>query len=140
MAEAMEAGMRGDQSQVTQVLERTGIVAAGAAAVDPDATQAMPRTQMGRMAEPLPPRTGRMDAARSPAPAAASARERRPAKRQTRGQGLRRLAVVLIAILAIVAVILIATNGGSSNKGPVNSGDVHGQINGLKQLIEDNEK
>ena len=39
-----------------------------------------------------------------------------------------------------VAVILIVTNGGGGNKGPVNSGDVHGQVNGLKQLIQDNEK
>jgi eukaryotic-like serine/threonine-protein kinase len=136
MAEAVEAGLRGDQSEVTQVLERTGILGAGAA-VDPDATQAMPRTQMGRM-DPLPPRTGMMDPV--PAPVPAAARQREPAKRKTRGQALRRLAVALIVILAIVAVILIVTNGGSGNKGPVNSGDVHGQINGLKQLIEDNEK
>ena len=135
MAEAVEAGLRGNQSEVTQVLERTGILGAGAAMADPDATQAMPRTQMGRM-EPLPPRTGMMEAARPPAPA----RERKPAKRKTRGQGLRRLAIALILLLAIVAVILIVTNSGGSNKGPVNSGDVHGQINGLKQLIEDNEK
>jgi serine/threonine-protein kinase len=139
MAEAVEAGLRGDQSEVTQVLERTGILGAGA--VDPDATQAMPRTQMGRM-DPLPPRTGRMDPVPAPAAAAAgaAARQRRPAKRKSRGQGLRRLAVALIVALAIVAVILIVTNGGGTNKGPVNSGDVHGQINGLKQLIEDNEK
>ena len=67
------------------------------------------------------------------------ARERQP-KRKGRGQGLRRLVLALAAILAIVAVILILTSSGGGNKGPVNSGDVHGQINGLKQLIEDNEK
>jgi len=138
MADAMDAGLRGDQSQVTQVLERTGIL--GAAAVDPDATQAMPRTEMGRM-EPLPPRTGMMEPVRPPTPAQQrrEARERQP-KRKGRGQGLRRLVVALAAILAIVAVILILTSSGGGNKGPVNSGDVHGQINGLKQLIEDNEK
>ena len=138
MADAMDAGLRGDQSQVTQVLERTGIL--GAAAVDPDATQAMPRTQMGRM-EPPPPRTGMMDPVRPPTPAQQrrEARERQP-KRKGRGQGLRRLVLALAAILAIVAVILILTSSGGGNKGPVNSGDVHGQINGLKQLIEDNEK
>ena len=139
MAEAVEAGLRGDQSEVTQVLERTGILGAGA--VDPDATQAMPRTQMGRM-DPLPPRTGRMDPVPAPAAAAAgaAARQRQPAKRKSRGQGLRRLAVALIVALAIVAVILVVTNGGGTNKGPVNSSNVHGQINGLKQLVEDNEK
>jgi serine/threonine-protein kinase len=133
MAEAVEAGLRGDQSEVTQVLERTGIL--GAATADPDATRAMPRT--GRM-EPLPPRTGAMEPAR--VPAAARERPARPAKRKTRGQALRRLAVALIVALAVVAVILILTSSGGGNKGPVNSGDVHGQINGLKQLIEDNEK
>jgi eukaryotic-like serine/threonine-protein kinase len=138
MADAMDAGLRGDQSQVTQVLERTGIL--GAAAVDPDATRAMPRTEMGRM-EPLPPRTGMMEPVRPPTPAQQrrEARERQP-KPKGRGQGLRRLVVALAAILAIVAVILILTSSGGGNKGPVNSGDVHGQINGLKQLIEDNEK
>ncbi len=135
MAQAMEAGLRGDDGEVTQVLERTGVLGAGA--VDPDATQAMPRTQMGRV-DPLPPRTGMMDPVPAPMPAA---RERQPARRkQSRGQGIRRLVIALAVILAIVAVILIATNGGGANKGPVNSGDVHGQVNGLKQLIQDNEK
>jgi serine/threonine-protein kinase len=132
MAEAVEAGLRGDQNEVTQVLERTGILAVE----DTEATQAMPRTQMGRM-EPLPPRTGMMEPARAPT---APPRERRPAKRKSRGQALRRLAVALIVALAVVAVVLILTSSGGGNKGPVNSGDVHGQINGLKQLIEDNEK
>jgi serine/threonine-protein kinase len=135
MSQAMEAGFRGDQSEVTQVLERTGILGVG----DVDATQAMPRT---RAMDPLPPRTGQMDAVRAPrrAEAAAPPRERRPAKRKGRGQGLRRLVVALAVILAVIAVILIVTSGGGANKGPVNSGDVHGQVDGLKQLIQDNEK
>lgn len=133
MAQATEAGFRGDQSEVTQVLERTGVLGAG----DADATQALPRTQMGRV-DPLPPRTSMMDPVPAPMPAP---RERQPARRKKgRGQGLRRLVIALAVILAIIAVILIATNGGGANKGPVNSGDVHGQINGLKQLIQDNEK
>jgi hypothetical protein len=83
-----------------------------------------------------------MDAVRAPrrAEAAAPPRERRPAKRKGRGQGLRRLVVALAVILAVIAVILIVTSGGGGNKGPVNSGDVHGQVDGLKQLIQDNEK
>jgi eukaryotic-like serine/threonine-protein kinase len=133
MAQAIEAGFRGDESEVTQVLQRTGVLGAG----DPDATQALPRTQMGR-AEPLPPRTGMMEPVPAPMPAS---RERAPARRKkSRGQGLRRLVIALAVILAIVAVILIVTSNGGSNKGPVNSGDVHGQVNGLKQLIQDNEK
>jgi serine/threonine protein kinase len=132
MAQAVQAGLRGDENETTQVLERTAML--GAAEVD--ATQAMPRT--GRM-EPLPPRTGQMEPV---APQALERpRERRPAKRKKgRGQGLRRLAVALILVLAIIAVVLIVSNGGGGNKGPVNAGDVHGQVDGLKQLIQDNDK
>ncbi|HEY2602684.1 MAG TPA: protein kinase [Thermoleophilaceae bacterium] len=132
MAEAVEAGLRGDQNEVTQVLERTGILGVG----DPDATQAMPRTRM----DPLPPRTSQMDL--PPTRPAERPRQREPQRRPSkkRGQGLRRLVVALAVILALVAVILIVTNRGGGNKGPVTSNDVHGQINGLKQLIEDNEK
>jgi serine/threonine-protein kinase len=133
MAQAMQAGLRGDDTEMTQVLERTSMISA----TDPDATQAMPRTRM----EPLPPRTG-MEQLPPRAAERQRAREQRaaPRKKKGRGQGLRRLVIALAVILAIIAVILIVTNGGGSNKGPVNSGDVHGQINGLKQLIEDNEK
>jgi hypothetical protein len=54
---------------------------------------------------------------------------------------LRRWLVLLAVVLAVVAVILIVTqSGGGNNKGPVNSNDVHGQIDGLKQLIQDNSK
>jgi eukaryotic-like serine/threonine-protein kinase len=135
MATAMEAGLHGDEEQLTQVLERTQ--ALGAA--DLDATQAMPRTTAATRGMPpgamLPPPTREEEL---PAPR----RRREPAqrKRTTRGQGLRRLIIALAVILAIVAVILIATQGGGGNNGPVNSGDVHGQVSGLKQLIQDNEK
>ena len=129
MAQAVQAGARGDESETTQILERTAMLGAA----DIDATQAMPRT---RGMEPLPPRTGQMEAALPPR----APQRQRPAKKKSRGQGLRRLAVALILILAVVAVVLIVTNNGGGNKGPVNAGDVHGQIDGLKQLIEDNEK
>jgi len=129
MAQAVQAGARGDESETTQILERTAMLGAA----DIDATQAMPRT---RGMEPLPPRTGQMEAALPPR----APQRQRPAKKKSRGQGLRRLAVALILILAVVAVVLIVTNNGGGNKGPVNAGDVHGQVDGLKQLIEDNEK
>jgi eukaryotic-like serine/threonine-protein kinase len=133
MAQAVQAGLRGDENEMTQVLERTAMLGAA----DVDATRAMPRT--GRM-EPLPPRTGQMDPVSPRALERQRERERRPAKKRGRGAGLRRLVVMLAVILAIIAVVLIVTNKGGSNKGPVNAGDVHGQISGLKQLIEDNEK
>jgi eukaryotic-like serine/threonine-protein kinase len=132
MAQAVEAGLRGDESQVTQVLERTQALAAAHL----DATQAMPRTRM----EPRPPRTGMMEPAPAPPMRAEQAVARERPRERKKGAGLRRLVIALAVILALIAVILIATQGGGANKGPVNSGDVHGQINGLKQLIQDNEK
>jgi hypothetical protein len=95
------------------------------------ATRAIPREGGGYLPpptreEPLPPR--RPERAQS------------QRKKSGRGKGLGRLIVALAVILAVIAVILIATNGGGTNKGPVNSNSVHGQINGLKQLIQDNEK
>jgi serine/threonine protein kinase len=135
MAQAVQAGRQGDETEMTQVLERTAML--GAADMT-DATQTMPRT--GRM-EPLPPRTGQMEPVSPRALERQRERERRPAKKKSgRGAGLRRLVLALAVILAIVAVVLIVSNNGGSNKGPVSSGDVHGQIDGLKQLIEDNEK
>jgi eukaryotic-like serine/threonine-protein kinase len=135
MATAMEAGLYGDEDQLTQVLERTQ--ALGAA--DLDATQAMPRTSGGSRAMPagamLPPATREEQL-----PPARRRPEQQPRKKSGRGRGLRRLIIALAVVLAIVAVILIATSGGGGNKGPVNSGDVHGQVDGLKQLIQDNEK
>jgi serine/threonine-protein kinase len=134
MAQAVQAGARGEETETTQVLERTAMLGAA----DADATRAMPRTTH---MEPLPPRTGQMDPVSPRALERQRERERRPDKKKSgRGAGLRRLVVALAVILAIIAVILIVTNNGGSNKGPVNSGDVHGQIDGLKQLIEDNEK
>jgi serine/threonine protein kinase len=134
MATAVEAGLYGDEAQLTQVLERTQ--ALGAA--DLDATQAMPRTAGATGAMPagamLPPptREEQVPPARRP--------ERQPRKKSGRGRGLRRLIIALAVVLAIVAVILIATSSGGSDKGPVQAQDVHGQVSGLKQLIQDNEK
>ena len=131
LAAAAEAGLRGESEEVTQILERTQALGAadlGATQAMPPgtaATRALPRTRMA----PVPPPTGA-----EPLPPAA------PERPPSRGQGLRRLAIALAVILAIVAVILIATQGGGANKGPVKSNDVHGQISGLQQLIEDNEK
>jgi serine/threonine protein kinase len=137
MATAMEAGLRGDVEQLTQVLERTQ--ALGAA--DIDTTRAMPSTTAATRAIPregggyLPPPTRE-----EPLPPRRPERDQRQRKKSGRGKGLGRLIVALAVILAVIAVILIATNGGGTNKGPVNSNSVHGQINGLKQLIQDNEK
>ncbi len=135
LADAVEAGLHGEETDATQLLERTQ-----ALGYDPDdtramlgdtgATRALPTTQR------IPPRT--TVGAPPPTRRAPAREERAPS---SRGRGLRRLAVLLAVVLAVVAVVLIVSqSGGGTNKGPVNSNDVHGQIDGLKQLIQDNSK
>jgi len=131
LADAVEAGLHGHGTDATQLLERTQ-----AMGYDPDATRAM----LGGAAATgatrrLPPRTevGRAPARRPPA--------RDDRRAPGRGRMIARWLVLLAVILAIVAVILVATqSSGGNNKGPVNSNDVHGQIDGLKTLIQDNSK
>jgi serine/threonine-protein kinase len=132
LAGAAEAGLHGEETDATQLLERTQ-----AMGYDPDATRAMlggtedtraiPRTQR------IPPRT----TVASPPQRRAPAREdRRPSPARARAR--RWIAVLAVLVAAVVAVLILTQTGGGSNKGPVNSGDVHGQIDGLKQLIQDN--
>jgi hypothetical protein len=106
---------------------------------DPDATRAMlggaGATQAMPTTRRIPPRT---EVGRAPARPPARDDRRQPAGR---GSVVRRWIVLLAVILAVVAVILIVTqSGGGNNKGPVTSNDVHGQIDGLKTLIQDNSK
>jgi eukaryotic-like serine/threonine-protein kinase len=134
LADAVEAGLHGHETDATQLLERTQ-----AMGYDPDATRAMLGGAGATEAMPttrrIPPRT---EVGRAPARPPARDDRRAPA---SRGRVLRRWIVLLAVVLAVVAVILIVTQGGGgNNKGPVNSNDVHGQIDGLKQLIQDNSK
>jgi serine/threonine-protein kinase len=134
LADAVEAGLHGHETDATQLLERTQ-----AMGYDPDATRAMLGGAGATEAMPttrrIPPRT---EVGRAPARPPARDDRRAPA---SRGRVLRRWIVLLAVALAVVAVILIVTQGGGgNNKGPVNSNDVHGQIDGLKQLIQDNSK
>ena len=132
MADAVEAGLHGHETYATQLLEQTQALgydpdATRALMADTGATQALPESQR------IPPRT---TVAPPPQRRAPARDDRRPA---SRGRGLKRLAVLLAVILVAIAIILVITqSGGSSNTGPVNSGDVHGQIDGLKQLVQDN--
>jgi serine/threonine-protein kinase len=135
MAQAVEAGLHDQVSEATQVLERTQALrydtdATRALPSEPDATQALPQSMR------LPPRTEvGVPPTRRPAP------PREQQRGSGRGQGLRRLLVLLAVVLAVVAVILIVTqSSGTSGNKPVNAGDVHGQIDGIKQLINDNTK
>jgi eukaryotic-like serine/threonine-protein kinase len=133
LADAAEAGLRGEDSDATQLLERTQALGADpdatqALRADTSATQALPRTQR------IPPRT---DVAPPPPQRPAAREPRRP----SRAQRLRRLAVLLAVVVAAVAIALIvSTSGGGGGNGPVNSNDVHGQIDGLRSLIQNNQR
>ena len=132
LADAVEAGLHGHGTDATQLLERTQ-----AMGYDPDATRAM----LGGAAATgatrhIPPRT---EVGRAPARRPPPARDDRRAP--GRGRMVARWLVLLAVVLAIVAVILVATqSSGGNNKGPVNANDAHGQIDGLKTLIQDNSK
>jgi eukaryotic-like serine/threonine-protein kinase len=131
LAEAVEAGVRGQDTDATQLLERTQ-----AMGYDPDATRAMLGGASVPTTQRIPPRTevGRAPTTRAPA------RDERRAP-PSRGRLLRRWLVLLAVVLAVVAVILVVTqSSGGNNKGPVTSNDVHGQVDGLKTLIQDNSK
>jgi eukaryotic-like serine/threonine-protein kinase len=133
LADAVEAGLHGHETYATQLLDQTQ-----ALGYDPDATRAM-QTDTGVIPESqrLPPRT----VVAPPPQRRAPAREERRQQQPKRGSALRRLVVLLAVILVALAIVLVLTqSGGGSNTGPVNSSDVHGQIDGLKQLIQDNEK
>ena len=133
LADAAEAGLHGEDTDATQLLERTQALGADpdatqALRADTSATQALPRTQR------IPPRTDVVP----PPPQRPAAREPR---RPSRAQRLRRLIVLLAVVVAAVAIALIvSTSGGGGGNGPVNSNDVHGQIDGLRNLVQNNQK
>jgi serine/threonine protein kinase len=137
MAEAIEAGARGEATGATQRLAMTDYDATRAID-DTSATQALPRTQYRgpqptRVQELAPPITAAPAQARREDRAAA----RRAASRRRLGTFLALLAA--IAAIVVVAVALLSSSGGSSVQ-PVDSGDVHQQVNELRDFIREHAK
>jgi serine/threonine protein kinase len=137
MAEAIEAGVRGEATSATQRLAMTDYDATRAID-DTSATQALPRTQYRgpqptRVQEPAPPLTAAPARARRDDRAAA----RRAASRRRFGGFLALLAA--IAAIVVVAVALLSSSGGSSVQ-PVDTGDVHQQVNELRGFIREHAK
>jgi eukaryotic-like serine/threonine-protein kinase len=122
MADAIEAGLRGESTDATQVLDDTA------------ATRAMQRTTMG----PAPTRVH--DAVPATASPAEQARSRRGEREAARASARRRRFGSFLALLAaiaaivIVAVALLSSSSGDSVE-PVDGGDVQGQIDGLRDFI-----
>ena len=122
MAEAIQAGLRGESTDATQVLNDTA------------ATRAMQRTTMG----PAPTRVH--DAVPATASPVEQARSRRSEREAARAAARRRrfgsffALLAAIAAIVVVAVALLSSSSGDSVD-PVDAGDVQGQIDGLRDFI-----
>jgi eukaryotic-like serine/threonine-protein kinase len=134
MAEAIEAGARGEATAATQRLAITDYDATRAID-DTSATQALPRTQYRG------PQPTRVQEAAPPL-AAAPARARRDDRAAARRAASRRrfggfLALVAaIAAIVVVALALLSSSGGDSVQ-PVDTGDAQQQIDGLRDFIRE---
>jgi serine/threonine-protein kinase len=134
MAEAIEAGARGEPTAATQRLAMGDYDATRS--IDPTgATQALPRTQYAgpqptRVHQTPPPPPAQTARARGDDPRAA----RRAARRRQFGGFLALLAA--IAAIAVVALALLSSSGGD-NVQPVDSGDAQQQIDGLRDFIRE---
>jgi serine/threonine-protein kinase len=134
MAEAIEAGARGEATAATQRLAITDYDATRAMD-DTSATQALPRTQYRG---PQPTRVQQT----APPLAAAPARDRRDDRAAARRAASRRRFGSFLALLAaIAAIVVVAAALLSSSDGnrvqPVDTGDPQQQIDGLRDFIRE---
>jgi eukaryotic-like serine/threonine-protein kinase len=127
MAEAIEAGVRGEATAAT---ERLGMS-------DYDATQALDHTAATRAMQRTAPNPTRVHTA---APSPAPARDRREERAVAQRSATRRrwvsflLLLAAIAAIAIVAILLLSSSDGHSVQ-PVDTGHVQQQIDGLRDFI-----
>jgi eukaryotic-like serine/threonine-protein kinase len=129
MAEAIEAGVRGEATDATQRLGTSDYDVTRA--IDQTAsTRAMQRTTVG----PSPTRVG------APPPATSAPARRRegrePARRSDSGArwGTFLALLAAIAAVAVVAIALLSSSGGNSVE-PVDTGELQQQIDGLRDFI-----
>jgi eukaryotic-like serine/threonine-protein kinase len=133
MAEAMEAGVRGEATEATQRLGMSDFDATRAMD-DTAATQALRRTTVGpsptRVQSTPPP---------APAPATRAARDERAAARRAASRRRWGTFLALLAVIAAIAVVAIAllSSSGSGTVDPVDTGDVQQQIDGLRDFINE---
>jgi serine/threonine protein kinase len=131
MAEAIEAGVRGEATEATQRLGMSDLDMTQA--IDQTAaTRAMQRTTVG-------PSPTRVQQAAPPAPAN-TARARADGEAASRGGGRRwgtfLALLAAIAAIAIVAIALLSSSGGGGGVDPVDRPDVQQQIDGLSDFIQ----
>jgi serine/threonine protein kinase len=133
MAEAIEAGLRGEATEATQRLGMSDYDVTQA--IDQTAaTQALQRTTVG-------PSPTRVQQAVTPPPVEA-ARTRRDERDAARRAATRRrwgtflaLLAVLVAV-AVVAIALLSSSDGGGGVQPVNRPDAQQQIDGLRDFIQ----
>lgn len=133
LAEAVEAGMRGEDTEATQRLAPTGrrrrrdtrTTRATRAMRDDAATQAL--------------QTGNRGPAR-PAPGPQRQAQPRPDPAAVRKRRLRALALLVTALLAVVAIALVAGSGDDQGRDvqPVRAPDIPQQVQGIEELIRNN--
>ena len=131
LAEALEAGLRGEGTDVTRAL--------AGGAVDPDATQALGELTAATQAlrtrgAPVPPPSRRAE------PATDRRAERRP-QRQARRRRRWGAFLTLLAVLmagAAVALAVIASSDQNGGPSPIDADDVRQQIEQLRQFLEEN--
>jgi serine/threonine-protein kinase len=127
-AEAVAAGLHGDETAATRALDAAGRTEALPAREPTAATQALPRRRAGPPAVPEPRR--RAPERRPP---------RAPDRRVRRSRRLANLAIVLVLLGAGAAVAYaLSTSGGGADVRQVTENDVRDQVEGLKNLIRDN--
>ena len=133
MAEALEAGYRGEDTDTTRALMRGGTeYATGAYEADP-ATQALPRGNT--MYQPPPSR--RFAAADTGVQAPATyAGERAYDEPRRRGRNWGRIVAALLALALIAAAIYLAVGLGS-DADQIREPDVGSQVEQLEQFIQD---
>ena len=132
MAEAIQAGMRGEATAATQRLGLSDYDMTHALD-DTAATRAMQRTTIG----PSPTRVHEAPPTPQPVQAARVRRDerataQRAARRRRWGSFLALLAA--IAAIAVVAIALLSSSSGTSVD-PVDTGDIQQQIDGLRDFI-----
>ena len=139
MAEALDAGLHGQMTEATRRMALSDTEATRAM----DASEAMDATSATRAM----PRTAYAPAAPAPAPAYAETaapdvrRDRREAVRAARRRRMATFFALLLVVAAIAAVglaILATSDRGGSGVSPIEEGDVEGQIQELRNLIEEN--
>jgi eukaryotic-like serine/threonine-protein kinase len=130
MAEAIEAGTRGEATAATQKLGMSDSDATQALD-DTAATQALQRTSLG----PAATRVQQAPPVTTP-PARRPREERVPAQRSARRRGWASFIALLAALaaIAVVAIALLSSSSGSSVD-PVDTGELQQQIDGISNFI-----